>query len=252
MIEERAMPNAPLPLLLVPGLLNDARVWKNQTDALSGERDVRVAESTTHDSVAALAAEALARAPAARFALAGFSLGGYVALEILRQAPERVAALALIDTGSRPDTVEATQVRRGMLDALDSATAGFDAVAATFLPRVVHPDRVDDALLADLLLSMARSVGAAAFARQQNAAIARPDSRPGLGAIRCPTMVLCGRQDTVTPLALSEEMASSIPDAKLVVLEACGHMSLLERPREVVDAMRAWLQAADRARPAHD
>ena len=175
----------PLPLVLVPGLMNDARVWRHQVAAWSAARAVHVADSTTHDSIVGIAKAALADAPAGRFALAGFSLGGYVALEMIRQAPDRIAALALVDTGSRNDTPDATAMRRRMIAAVDAGAANFDPVIASFLPRVVHPSRVGEAALTDELVAMARSVGIAGFVRQQNAAIGRADSRPALGDIRC-------------------------------------------------------------------
>ena len=232
-----------LPLLLIPGLMNDARVWQHQVAAWSNDREVHVADSSTHDSIAGIAGAALARGPAGRFALAGFSLGGYVALEIVRQAPERVAALALVDTGSRADTPDATALRRRMIAAVDAGSANFDPVVASFLPRVVHPSRTGDVALTDLLVAMAQSVGIAGFVRQQCAAIGRVDSRSTLLDIGCPTVVVCGRDDQVTPLELSDEMASSIPGARLVVIEQCGHMAPLERPDEVTEALADWANA---------
>lgn len=237
-----------LPLLAIPGLMNDARVWRPQADALSPQRRVHVADSTRHETIRDIAADALEHAPEGRFALAGFSLGGYVALEILRQARERVAALALVDTGPRPDTPEAIALRQTLLAAVSASADNFDAVAKSFLPRVVHASRLDDAVLIDLFLAMARDVGIDGFVRQQHAAMSRPDSRPTLPTIQCPTVVVCGRDDQITPLELSEEMASTIPNARLVVIERCGHMSTLERPKEVTAALAEWLALADATR----
>ena len=225
--------------------MNDARVWQPVIAAMN-EHQCQVADCSGHASVAALAATALACAPPGPFALAAFSLGGYVAFEILRRAPERVAALALIATSARPDTPESIIGRERMIAALENArsgAAGFDALAAAFLPRVVHASRVNDAALGDLLLSMARSVGPDGFVRQQRAAIGRPDSRPLLKNIRCKTLVLCGREDQVTPLDCSEEMASGIREAELLVLERCGHMAPLEQPDAVIRAMSRWIDA---------
>ena len=136
-------------------------------------------------------------------------------------------------------------MRRLMLSAVSADAANFDAVAKSFLPRVVHASRLDDAVLVDLFLAMARDVGIDGFVRQQHAAIGRPDSRATLATIQCPTVVVCGREDEITPLALSEEMAAAIPDARLVVVDRCGHMSTLERPQEVTQALTEWLTTAD-------
>lgn len=226
-------------LLLLPGLLCDARLWQPVVDALHGHvGKVVVADLSGADTVAALAAAALARAPGGRFALAGLSMGGYVALELLRQAPQRVSGLALLDTSARPDTAEATAARRA---AMALAETDFAAVIEGLLPRLILPARLNDAALTGLVRDMARQVGPAAFQRQQNAIIGRPDSRPHLPAIACPTLVLCGRLDQLTPVPLHEEMAAAIPGAQLLVLEECAHLSTLEQPPRVAAALQAWL-----------
>ncbi|MEO6362734.1 MAG: alpha/beta fold hydrolase, partial [Caldimonas sp.] len=188
-----------------------------------------------------LAKMALARAPAGRFALAGLSMGGYVALEIMRRAPERVATLALLDTSARPDTAEQTQLRR---TAMAASGRDFDAVVTALLPRQLHPGHVDDPGLRATILAMARAVGRDGYLRQQEAIIARADSRPTLPAIRCPTLVLCGREDQLIPLPMSEEMHAGIAGSRLVVVERCGHMSAMEQPEAVTRAIREWLAAA--------
>lgn len=190
--------------------------------------------------MAALAASALDQAPPGRFVLAGLSMGGYVAMEIMRQAPERVEALALLDTSARPDTAEATAVRRALM-----ALAGtdFPAVTRTLMPRMVHPERQSDRALVQVIASMADDIGREAFVRQQRAIIGRVDSRPSLAGIECPALVLCGREDAITPVEVHEEMVQLIPDAALVVVERCGHMSTLERPEQVSGAMKKWLDS---------
>ncbi len=227
-----------LPLLALPGLLCDERLWQHQAADLLPDHPVTSFALTQHDSMAALAAAALVRAPAGRFALAGLSMGGYLALEIVRQAPERVAALALLDTSARPDTPEQTALRRA---AIAESAGDFDAVIRASLPRLVHPSRLDDVSLIVPIAAMARAVGRAGYVRQQEAIIGRADSRPTLARIRCPTLVICGREDALTPLALSEEIAAGIAGARLVVIEESGHMTTMERPREVTAALRAWL-----------
>jgi pimeloyl-ACP methyl ester carboxylesterase len=226
-------------LVLLPGLLNDHRLWAHQTAALAGLAQVSVADLSRDDSLAGMAERVLAAAPP-RFALAGLSMGGYVALEIMRKAPERVERLALLDTTARPDAPEQTQRRS---DAVAIARAGgFDKIMPTMLPNLLHPDHLALERIAGLAKDMARVVGPDAFARQQHAIMHRPDARPGLTRIACPTLVLVGRDDTVTPLDRAEEMAELIPDARLVVVQECGHLSALEQPQAVSAVMAYWLQ----------
>jgi pimeloyl-ACP methyl ester carboxylesterase len=229
-----------LPVYALPGLLDDERLWQHQATALLPHHPFFTADLTEHDSIAALARAALSRAPAERFALLGLSMGGYVALEIMRQAPERVLALALLDTSARPDSEQATELRRELIEL---AKTDFDAVVDGITPRLLHPSHLRDETIVRLISDMAHSVGASAFVRQQKAIMNRVDSRPLLHAIECPTLVLCGREDLLTPVELHEEMASRIPNAKLVVIEQCGHMSALEQPQQVCAALQTWLSA---------
>jgi pimeloyl-ACP methyl ester carboxylesterase len=233
--------NAPVPLLALPGLLNDERVWQRQVEGLASRHAVTSFALTAHSTIAELAALALARAPAERFALAGFSMGGYVALEIMRQAPGRVLALALVDTSARPDTPQATAARRATIT--QSAT-DFDGVVSALVPAILHPSRVGDRALLDVIWAMARSVGREAFVRQQEAIIGRADSRPTLPRIACPTLVVCGRDDARTPLEVHEELAAGIAGARLVVLDDCGHMAPLERPEQLTNELGRWLEEA--------
>ncbi len=227
-----------LPILALPGLLCDERLWQQQAAALAPDHPLTTFPLVPHASMAELAVAALKRAPAGRFALMGLSMGGYLALELMRQAPERVAALALLDTSARPDTMEATVARR---QAIAESETDFDGVAAALQPRELHPTRLGDTALVGIVTAMARAIGRAGYVRQQEAIIGRADSRPTLAQIRCPTLVLCGREDALTPLALHEEMHAGIAGSTLVVIERCGHMSTLERPDEVNDALRRWL-----------
>ena len=229
-------------LLLLPGLLNDERLWQDQVAGLAGRARATVADLTGADTMPALAAQALRQAPPGRFALAGLSMGGYVALEVMRQAPDRVAALALLDTSARPDTAEATAARRDMMRLAES---DFPSVIDTLLPRLLHPSRLSDAPLVATIRRMAERVGRDAFLRQERAMIARIDSRPFLGEIRCPTLVLCGRQDVITTVQVHEELRDAVAGATLAVIDDCGHLSALERPQEVTDALVAWLVTAE-------
>jgi pimeloyl-ACP methyl ester carboxylesterase len=230
------------PLVLAPGLLCDAWLWRHQVEHLQDIADTTVVDLTRGSSVREMARAVLDAAPSeGPFALAGLSMGGYVALEVVRTAPERVARLALLDTSARPDTPEQTAARRELI-AL-ARNGRFGEVPHRLLPRLVHPDALDvRALVADVI-GMAEAVGPEAFVLQEEAIIGRPDGRGDLPSIACPTLVLCGREDELTPLELHEEMAALIPDSRLRVIEECGHLSTLERPEEVTAALREWLEA---------
>ncbi|MGD9509066.1 MAG: alpha/beta fold hydrolase [Geminicoccaceae bacterium] len=225
-------------IVLLSGLLCDHRLWAAQLPALEALGDVLVADLTAADSVAALAERVLAAAPA-RFALAGLSMGGYVAFEILRRAPERVSRLALLDTQARADTEQARARRRGLMQLAEQGE--FKGVTPRLLPLFLAPDAMSDPRITGTVQAMAESTGKDAFLRQQMAIMRRPDSRPGLSAIACPTLVLAGREDQVTPPELQLEMAASIPDATLVLLPRCGHLAPLERPEAVTRQLAAWL-----------
>lgn len=226
-------------LILLPGMPLDAALWEHQARHLGEVAEVWIPTLYHHDSIAAMAAAVLAEAPPGPLSVAGLSMGGYVAMEILRQAPERVERLALLDTNARADTAEATATRR---EAVALARQGrYGQVIRAALPRLIHPDRLaDDGFVRSVLAQMER-VGVDGYAREQEAIINRVDSRPGLAAIRCPTLVICGRQDILTPPALHEEMADAIPGARLVLIEDCGHLSAMEQPQAVTALMRDWL-----------
>jgi pimeloyl-ACP methyl ester carboxylesterase len=225
-------------LLLLPGLTNDARVWQGVADRLADVARVQVADLTTGDTMADLADAVLAKAPP-RFAVAGLSMGGYCALEIVARAPERVIALGLVDTSARPDTPEGRANRERQIA---RASTEFPAIVDELLPKWVHPGRLADPSVADVVRAMARDRGPEAFIRQQRAIMNRADSRPRLGAIRCPTVVVCGREDVLLPLEVHEEMARGIAGATLRVIDACGHLAPLERPAEVAAALRELLE----------
>ena len=233
------IPSLPsLPLLALPGLLLDERMWRQQAAALAPAHPLTSFAMTPQPTIGELAEMALARAPAGRFALAGLSMGGYVAFEIVRRAPERVAALALLDTSARPDSPEQTALRRSGIAA---SASDFEGVVRGLFPRLLHPAHVGDASLTGLLMEMALSIGREGYVRQQEAIIGRIDSRPTLARIACPTLVLCGREDAILPLELSEEIHAGIPGSRMVVVEKSGHMSAMEQPEAVNAALREWL-----------
>lgn len=227
-----------IPLILLPGLLTDASLWRHQTETLSDIAAMSVADLTGEDQLGPMASRILAAAPET-FALAGLSMGGYLAFEIMRQAPERVRRLALLDTSPLADSVEQTARRRGLIDL--ARTGDFKGVTQRLLPLLIHPDRIRDAALTRTVMEMAGHIGRDAFVRQQTAIMNRPDSRHDLGLIHCPTLVLCGRQDGLTPLSVHADMATAIPHAALVVIEDCGHLAPLERPNAVSAVLRYWL-----------
>lgn len=226
------------PLVLVPGLLCDHRLWRHQVEHLADLVDPIIADVTRGALVPEIACAVLDVSPE-RFALAGLSMGGYVALEIMRVAPERVARLALLDTSARADTPEQIATRLELIEL--SREGRFDEVPRRLLPNIVHPNRLDDERLTSTMFAMAEAVGPEAFVRQEQAIIGRLDSRSDLPDIACPTLVLCGREDALTPVYLHEEMAGLIPDSRLRVIEKCGHLSALERPEAVTAALREWI-----------
>lgn len=231
--------NNMMPILLVPGLVSSPRIFAPVVPALWRFGPVTVANHVRDDSMGAIARRILAEAPP-RFALAGHSMGGYIAFEIMRQAPERVARLALINTQARPDMPEATARRRGMIA---RAKAGeYRGVLGELFPGFVHPSRRGDASLCQLVYDMGEDVGVEGFVRQQTAVMSRPDSRPTLAWIKCPTLVLSGDEDHTISNALSAEMADGIPGARLVILPDCGHLPQPEQPKATADAMVEWLR----------
>lgn len=228
-----------LPLVLLPGLLCDDALWAPQRKYLDDIAEIHVADLTGADSMAGLADGVLAGAPG-RFALAGLSMGGYVALEIMRRVPERVTRLCLLDTTARPETAEQTEKRLTLIRIAEGG--GFARVMPTMLPNLVHPDHLGDDRIAGEAVRMADRVGADGFIRQQRAIMGRPDSRPTLDGIRVPTLCIVGRDDVLTPPDRAAEMAQRIPGAETAIVERCGHLSTLEQPDEVGRLMRGWLR----------
>ncbi|WP_257167279.1 alpha/beta fold hydrolase [Bradyrhizobium sp. SRS-191] len=228
-----------LPLVLVPGLISSPRIYAPVIPALWRLAPIIVANHIRDDSMAAIARRILAEAPP-RFALAGHSMGGYIAFEIMRQAPERVGRLALINTQARPDTPEASARRRTMITR--AKDGDYHTVVDELFAGFVHPSRQADPRLRQLVHDMAEEVGVIGFIRQLTAIMARPDSRPTLTAIRCPTLVLTGDTDNTIPNSLSKEMADGIDGSWLVVLENCGHLPQPEQPEETTQALMEWLR----------
>jgi pimeloyl-ACP methyl ester carboxylesterase len=231
-----------LATVLIPGLNCSARLYAEQIPALWRFGPVMVADQTRDDSLPAMAGRILAAAPP-RFALAGLSMGGYIAFELLRQAPARIARVALLDTSARADAAEQTLRRAELIELARSGR--FDQIADLAYPGLVHPDRLADQGLRATVRSMAQDTGAEAFIRQQTAIINRCDSRADLAAIGCPTLVLVGDADQLTPPERAREIAAGIRGARLIEVPARGHVSTLEQPERVTAALVAWLAAPD-------
>lgn len=232
--------------MLVPGLLCTAELWQAQIDRLAGLDDDRpagrvdplVPDVSGQATVAGLARSVLAEAPE-RFALAGLSMGGYVALAVARMAPERVLGLALLDTNARPDAPEARAPREELIALAEEGR--FEEVPRRLIPRLLAPANQSAAALTGVIDRMAHAIGPAAFVRQQQAIMGRPDASRGLADMPAPTLVLCGEQDQITPPEQHREMARLAPRATLRILPRCGHMSTLEQPEAVTAALASWL-----------
>ena len=227
------------PLILLPGLKSDHRVWQPQIDDLGGRCKI-IVPTTALDarSIVGMAEAVLASAPP-RFALAGCSMGGYVALQIVRLAPERVERLALVSTSARPENSATTPLRHAALALAERDGAG--AMAAAGLDRDFHHAHRHDAHLAELMVAMAEAVGLDMIRRQIDAVIARPDARPVLASIACPTAIIVGEQDQVTPPDCSLELAAGIAGSTLSMIPDCGHCASLEAPRRVTAILQLWM-----------
>ncbi len=226
-------------LIMLPALLSDAALYDHQRRHLADQVTVMIPDLSAHDSLEAMAAAVLAAAPE-HFSLAGLSMGGYVAFEILRQAPERVDRLALMATNARPDSPEATEKRRGLIDLAQRGR--FHGVTPRLIPTFVAPDNEENPGVTEPLYAMAERIGSEGFIREQRAIMGRPDSRPGLSGITSPTLVVGGADDQLVGPDMLTEMAEGIPNARLVMVPQCGHMITLEQPQAATALLQYWLQ----------
>lgn len=233
-------------LILLPGRLCDERLYRFQLTQLAHIAQLSVGDVTRSDDFGQIARDILATAPP-RFALAGLSFGGIVALEIVRQAPERVSRLALLDCnpgGNTPRHIEEFEAQTRQ--AYTSPQAFLKLTTELFYPQMVHPARLADASLLEEVVAMARAVGVEAFGRQNTALKHRIDRWDDLPYIECPTLVLCGKEDKVCPPALHEEMALAIPHSDFAVIDDCGHLSTMEQPERVTLLLTQWLSSEAR------
>ncbi|WP_371154961.1 alpha/beta fold hydrolase [Jannaschia sp. 2305UL9-9] len=229
------------PLVLLPGMMCDARLFAPQIAAF-GSRAVMVAPIDRHDTVTALADEVLRVAPA-RFALAGLSMGGIVAMEVIARAPDRIAGLCLMDTNASPESPAVAALREPHIAAVqdgDLRRVMRDEMKPTYLADGPHRGAILDTCMA-----MAETMGAEVFVRQSRALQTRPDQRDALRKVTVPTMVLCGAEDRLCPLHRHEVMRDLIPDASLCVIPDAGHLPTLEKPAETTAAMKDWMSSVE-------
>lgn len=222
--------------------MTDERLYADQVAALNPEYECKVFVFREQVSMAAMAEEVLSNTPE-KFTLVGLSLGGYVAFEVIRRARQRLNRLVLIDTTAVADHPARREGRRQ--DILKVQHGGVEALIPELPGRWLHPTHVDQAVLVELMAQMARSVGATGQFNQQTAMLARPDSHEDLRRLQVPTLLICGRQDPVTPLADHEAMAACVSDSCLEVIEDCGHLSTIEQPAAVTGVLKRWLQATE-------
>lgn len=230
--------------MLLPGFLCDETVWKNQLAVLRPHFECLAPDYGTLDSFTAMARHVIEQAPD-RFAVAGHSMGGRIALEIFRQAPGRVTHIALLDTGYRAlpsgDAGREEERKRRALLAI-ARERGMRAMAANWIPPMLHPARRNDSALVEEITSMFERKTPDIFEAQMNALLARPDCLDILTGIRCPALVLTGSDDTWSHPRQHEEIAAAIPGSTLAVVPECGHMSTMECPGDITSALKKWIE----------
>ncbi|MGZ5998981.1 MAG: alpha/beta fold hydrolase [Rhizomicrobium sp.] len=228
------------PVVLISGQLCTERLWSEQVPALEPLTDVAVSVQCDHDNVGAMAKTILASQPE-RFSIIAHAMGGFVAFEVLRQAPHRVAGLALLSTLASADTPVQTTRRKGYLRLVEAGK--FAGIVEERIPILLHPARRGDEVLVSVVRKMAEDTGPDVFLRQQRAIMTRPDSRRGLGAITSRTLILFARQDGIVTLEDQKEMSEGIPGARLEIIDDCGHLMTLERPQLVTQILADWIAA---------
>ena len=226
------------PLVLLPGMMCDARLYGPQITAFSHERSVMVTPIGDHDTVAALAVDVLADAPPV-FALAGLSMGGIVAMEVFRQAPDRITRLALLDTNPKAEVAAVAQNREPQIDKVRAG--GLRAVMRDEMKPNYLSDGPNMGQILDLCMAMAETLGPEVFVRQSRALQTRPDQQETLRSVKVPTLILCGEDDSLCPLHRHELMHDLIPHSTLTVIAHAGHLPTLEQPDATNEALTKWL-----------
>ncbi len=227
------------PLVLLPGMMCDARLFAPQVAAFSGERAVQVAPLTQHDTMGALARSVLDDAPP-RFALAGLSMGGLVAMEIIRQAPERVTHLALIDTNPLAELPEVSARRKPQIAKVRAGQ--LRAVMRDEMKPNYLSDGPNQGAILDLCMAMAEALGPVVFERQSRAVQSRPDQQETLSKVNIPTLVMCGEDDRLCPIERHELMHQLVSDSTLTIIPGAGHLPTLEQPELTTEALARWLK----------
>ena len=230
-------------LVLIPGMLCDQRQWQYQQEFFRSKcQSVYVADTTRGDSIEQIAKQVFERAPKS-FALAGLSMGGIIAFEMWRQAPERISRLAVLDTNASMETVERGEARSKLLQ---RALMGelMEVMAESLKPQYLAKQNQDNQELLDTIMKMAIDLGEKVFEKQVKAVAGRADSIPTLKTISVPTLVLCGEEDSLCPVSFHEAIADQIPNAQLAVIKNCGHLSTMEQPNLVNQELELWLNAA--------
>lgn len=228
-------------LILLPGLASDETLWRDQLPMLRARGPVHVTQVHARFQTLPAMATALLAEHAGPLILIGTSMGGILALEVLRQAPERVHALALLGSSARPDTPEMLQLREQAIALFE--TGRMDEVLRANVPFAFHPSKADDPALVADYLAMVRRAGPEQLVRQNRAIMARADSRPLLASIRCPLLVACGQDDLLTPPECAMEIAAAVAGAQLELLPDCGHLLTLEQPERINALLAGWLDS---------
>jgi pimeloyl-ACP methyl ester carboxylesterase len=227
-------------LVLIPGLLNTAALYNIQKNYLGNHYNITVVDHTRFETIAQIAEDILDNQTPEKFVLGGLSMGGYIAQEILRQAPERISGIILMNTSARKDTPEQTKRRIASMMATEGGR--FKGVTKHLLSSLIHKDNLDNKLMTNVIIDMAQELGRDAFIRQQKAIMHRIDSRNTLKRVTVPACVIVGDSDQLTPPEKAREMASLLPHAELHILENCGHLSPLECPDDVTEIIANFMR----------